>query len=212
MTLSPLDNKKQKVDGTTAQPDCFNWTICRMSPAGFSCGATLRDVGGLSICGLGDCPSSLSPKLCLFMHVCTDWKSKQNKPSVQPIQPGSLQTTHRYSPVKLHYVWVDAFSDQQPLSEEEAGSGRAFGSGPLLQAAPAPSIALVPNGQPKPGLSAGTVSGGMLADCGAASYEQEVEEEVACGSALVVTRSVAVERPAEGEAEAGWWPQGLWYK
>lgn len=129
------------------------------------------------------------------------------------MQTGNPQTGHGDSPIKFHYICLDGLSDQQPRSEEEAGSGRASGPGPLLQAAPALSEAPDLTGQPKPGLSAGTASGWRLGGSGAAWGEPEVEEEVVVVvSALVGMRSDA-ERPpeeeAEAEAEVGRWQLGL---
>ncbi len=104
--------------------------------------------------------------------------------------------------MEFHCVGLDAFSDQQPPSEEVGGCGRASGPEPLLQAAPAPSAAPVPTGRPKPGPSAGTASGGRLGGSGAAWEEPEGEEEAEADSALVGMRSDAAERPPEEEAEA----------
>lgn len=172
----------------------------------------LAGVGVLSFCGLAERPCFLSSELSPFtLHVCPDWNSNHNKTWVKPriMQTGNPQRGHGDSPIKFHYVCLDALSDQQPPSEEEAGSGRASGPGPPLQAAPALSVVPDLTGQPKPGPSAGTVSGGRLGGSGAVWGEPEVEEVVVVVSALVGMRSVAAEQPPEEEAEAGRWQLGL---
>lgn len=109
----------------------------------------------------------------------------------------------------FRYASQDALSDQQPLSEEGGGSGKASATGPLLQAAPAPSAASGPTGRPKPVLNAVTASGGRLGGSGVAWAEQEVVGEAEDGSALVGMRSDAGVRPPEEEAEAERWQLGV---
>lgn len=88
------------------------------------------------------------------------------------------------------------------------GSGRASGPEFLQQAAPALSAPPAATVWPKPGLSAGTASGGRLEGSGAAWGDPGVEEEEEAGSAPVGMRFDAAERPPEEEAEAERWQLG----
>lgn len=176
----------------------------------------MRDVGVLSLCGLGERSSFLSWELSPFtLHVCPDWNSNHNKPLVKPAHTKirlrllSFSGAHGDLLMVFRYASLDALSDQQPQSEEEGGSGKATASGPPLQAAPAPSASPDPTGQPKPGLNAGTASGGRLEGSGEAWAEPEAEGEAEADSALVGMRSDAGERPPEEEAEAERWQLGV---
>lgn len=132
----------------------------------------------------------------------------ENVPLFSPLS--SVHSLCMCSPMMMfRYASLDALSDQQPLSGEGGGSGKASAPGPLLQAAPAPSAAPGPTGRPKPGLNAGTASGGRLEGSGAAWAEPEAEGEAEAGSALVGMRSDAGEQPPEEEAEAERWQLGV---
>lgn len=125
------------------------------------------------------------------------------------MQTRNSQTGHGDSPINFHYICLDGLSDQQRQSEEEEGSGRASGPGPLPQATHALSVGRDLTEQPKSGLSAGTAFGGRLGGSGAAWGEPEVEEVVVVVSALVGMRSYAAALLPEEEAVAGQWQLGL---